>query len=141
MPTYQNQTTDAKSFNGEDWAPNETKPVSFFVPPGVGLTETSDLPHVVSPTLACDELVFADEHAPPVRIPIGDCAAFVSVFVVKSGAVELRENYAHNTVPIRAGTTTPTRIVAKRTEMEAIHVKPLSEAVVDYVISRASSGK
>ena len=138
MPTYQNATANAITFNGENWAPSETKPVDFFVPPGVGLTQTNENPRVLSPTLASGMLVFADENDPPVRLDVGDCAAFLGSFVVKAGSLELRENYDDN-IPITIAPTNAFRIVAKRTEIEAFHITPLSEAVVAFNISR--SGK
>ena len=136
MPTYQNQTASPITFNGETWAPSETKAVNFFAYPGVGLTQTDEAPRVVSQVLASGELVFTDENDPPVRIDIGDCDAFLGSFVVKSGGIELRKNYDDD-IPIKVTTTTKFRVVAKRIDIEAIHIKPLSETSLVFNISRA----
>ena len=137
MPTYQNLTPNAITYNGVNWAPNETKPVDFFVPPGVGLTQADENPRVKSPTLFSDMLAFADEDDPPVRLDIGDCAALIATCVVKAGSVEVRENYEDNDVVIPVTPMNQFRVVAKRTVIEALHIKPRSEAVVAINISRA----
>ena len=137
MPTYQNSTATTISYNGETWEPNEAKAVNFFAPIEVGLTQTDENPRVQSPTLVSGYIAFTDENDPPERVDIGDCAAFIGSFVVKAGEIEIRENYDDNPVAIKVTPTNNFRVVAKRTEIEAFHIKPLSEAVMAINISRA----
>ena len=137
MPTYQNGTSAAITYNGETWAPAETKPVNFFVPDELGLTMTLDTPKVLSPTLASGSLAFVDDTEPSVRLYVPECGAFIGDFLVKLGAVKVQENYDDNPIEIVGDTTRMIRVAARRTQVEALWITPLAEAVVDYNISQA----
>ena len=136
MPTYQNPTSETITYNDMTWTVNEIKPVDFFVPNEIGLTLTDENPRVDCPTLASGVFEFADETDPPRRLYVPDCCTFLASFIVRSGSVEIRENYSDNRA-IPVSPENAFRVIAKRTEVEAFHIMPKEAAVVVFNVSRA----
>lgn len=137
MPTYRNTTNATIAYNGAMWTPEETKPVSFFVPDEKGLAKISDEPIVPGEVLASGTLTLADGEAARVYIP--DCNAFVVTITASAGAAQVRQN-GLGAVAVPIDTVDGYKATLHRSKVEALYVTGDSgdESTIKYVISRCS---
>jgi hypothetical protein len=138
MPTYQNGTGETISWNGETWAPGETKAANFFVPDEIGLALADASPKAYGPTLAGGALGLSGE-LPGYRLYVPDCNAFVATFVCTEGAADIRENYADAPVAIEVSQAAGFEGAYSRAAVECFYLKAnvgYAYAAVSYSISR-----
>jgi hypothetical protein len=136
MPTYENTTGSAITFNGTTWNDAESKAVNFFVPDEIGLAKTAEAPLVEGPTLASGMLAL-DIADGPTRLYIPNCEVFGATLTCRAGSGTVRENYANNAVQIQISPANAARTRAKRVEVEALYVEASEDGTeVVYNISR-----
>jgi hypothetical protein len=134
LPTYKNETEVIRSYNNVLWSPNQERAVDFFVPPEVGLTETSDQPHVDGTVWPISDVVsISTGNSVEIQIPM--CVTVRASFVCLEGEAQVRVNYPSS----NAVTISPSichEFVRDRPYIEKIIITAVSESRVVYDVER-----
>jgi hypothetical protein len=136
MPTYENNTAAAITYNGTTWEPSDEHAVNFFVPDEKGLDKTDDDP-VVAPTTLDSGILSLSFGDAAERIYIPDCEYALVSIILKSGAVTVQENYDDNPVMTPVDTASAYRAVFKRVDVESVYITAVLDTILSYSISRA----
>ena len=136
MPTYWNNTANSITFNGEIWAPTETKSVSYAVPDEYGLEKVSDQPPLQGSLIHAGVLTLDPDETESVYIP--DCKYFSLHVILSDGDILLRENSDTNQVasPIASGVNFFCAEVSRKDVERYFFTAGSGGATVSYTISR-----